>query len=205
VICDVLSRNTAAVLTQNIRRDARGAPGRAGRPRGWHGECCDPPVEVNVKPTFKMGWLIFSATAGLGCANKTFFRADPPVNAQGFSVALIDQGCDLDQDPETQGSFVQDTMVAVQVTNASPAPVRIETDKTRLAWNKQSAAPDQRPDVVTLKPGEGTRMQLHFTPKGPDVACNNPLTLAWSDAVTVAGKPISVPPLKFQLSATPDP
>ena len=158
-----------------------------------------------MNQTFKVGWLIVSATAGLGCASKAFFRADPPVNAQGLSVALIDQGCDLDQDAEIPGAFVQDTMVAVQVTNASPAPVRIETDKARLAWNRQSAAPDQRPDVVTLNPGQGARVQLHFTPKGPDVACNNPLTLAWNDAVTIDGKPISLPPLRFQLSGTPDP
>jgi hypothetical protein len=160
---------------------------------------------VNVRQTFNLAWLMLSATVGIGCADKSFFRADPPVSAQGLSVALVDQGCDLDQDPETQGSFVEDMMVAVQVTNASPAPVRIETNKARLAWNKQTAAPDQHPDVVTLKPGAGTRVQLHFTPKGPDVACNNALTLAWSDAVTIDGKPISVPPLKFQMSATPDP
>ena len=141
----------------------------------------------------------------LGCSDKTFFRADPPVSSQGLTMALVDQGCDLDQDPEVASAYVQDTMITVQVTNSSPAAATVDSSHVRLAWNKQSIAPDSRAESVVVKPAGSTRVQLHFTPKGTDAACNNAMTLSWNDAVTVDGKPVTVPPLKFQISERPDP
>jgi hypothetical protein len=160
-----------------------------------------------VKLTFNGIWLpaLSSVALMLGCSSKAFFRADPPVNAQGLTMALVDQGCDLDQDPEVASSYVQDTMIAVQINNASPAPAMVDSSHARLAWNKSSTAPDQRAESVTLKPGGSARIQLHFTPKGADAACNNAMTLSWNDAVTVDGKPITVPPMKFQISERADP
>ena len=159
-----------------------------------------------MEPTLKrLSPAFWSLALLLGCSDKTFFRADPPVSSQGLTMALVDQGCDLDQDPDVASAYVQDTMVTVQVTNASPAAATIDTAHIRLAWNKQSIAPDSRPESVSLKPGGSSRVQLHFTPKGTDAACNNALTLSWNDAVTVAGKPVTVPPMKFQISERPDP
>jgi hypothetical protein len=158
-----------------------------------------------VKQTFNPRWLLLSLALVLGCADRSFFRVDPPVNAQGISVALVSQTCELEQDFEQQSLFVQDTMLALQITNQSPSAATFDSDKVRLAWSKQTTAPDLLHQLGTIKAGDSTRVQLHFTLKGPDAACNNQTTLTWSDAVTLGAKPVELPPIKFQLSARADP
>ena len=158
-----------------------------------------------MKPTLNPRWLVLFLALVLGCAEKAVFRADPPVNAQGISVAMVSQSCDLQMDVEEQSSFVQDTMLALQISNHSPSAATFDSDKVRLAWSKQATAPDLRHQLGTINAGDSTRVQLHFTLKGPDAACNNQTTLTWNGAVTLDAKPVDLPPIKFQLSATADP
>ena len=108
--------------------------------------------EVTLNPTLTRFWPACSALVLLlGCAGRAFFRADPPVNAQGVTMALVDQGCDLDQDPEVASAYVQDTMITVQVTNSSPAPATVDTARLRLGWNQHSLAPDSNAESVSVK------------------------------------------------------
>jgi len=159
-----------------------------------------------VKQTFNPRWLFFfSLTLGLGCADKSPFRVDPPVNAQGISAALVSQNCDLEQDLEQQSSFVQDTLLTLQITNQSPSAATFDSEKVRLAWSKQTSGPDLRHQIGTIKAGDHTRVQLHFTLKGPDAACNNQTTLTLNDAISLDGKPVVLAPIKFQLTAMADP
>ena len=158
-----------------------------------------------MKPTFNPRWLAFSLALLLGCADRSFFRVDPPVSAQGISMALVSQSCEQEPDVEQQSSFVQDTLVTVQITNQAPSAATFDSDKVRLAWSKQVTAPDLRHQLGTINARDSTRVQLHFTLKGPDAACNNQLTLAWNDAVTLDARPVPLAPIKFQLSATADP
>lgn len=158
-----------------------------------------------MKSTFNPRWLVFSLALGLGCADRSFFRVDPPVSAQGISVALASQSCEQEQDLEQQSSFVQDTMLTLQITNHASSAATFDSDKVRLAWSKQLTAPDLRHQLGTINAGDSTRLQVHFTLKGPEAACNNQMTFTWNDAVMLAAKPVDLPPIKFQLSATADP
>jgi hypothetical protein len=176
----------------------------AGRPPVWHAGCFPEGRGAPVKQTCHSYSLALCLALGLGCSGKAFVRADPPISAQGLTIALTDQSCDLDQDPEQQGSYVEDVMLGLDLTNKSPSNVQLDRDRARLGWSRESVLPDQHRGSVSLKPGESTHIQIHFTPKGADVACNNGMKLDWSDAVTMDGKPVSLPPLTYQASSKPD-
>ena len=158
-----------------------------------------------MKQMFKPQWLVLSLPLVLGCADKSFFRVDPPVNAQGVSVALVGESCELEQDLEQPSWFAQDTMLTLQITNQSPSAATFDSGKVRLAWGKQATAPDLHHPIGTIKAGDSTRVQLHFTLRGTDAACNNQTTLTWDDAITLGAKPVNLAPIKFQLSARADP
>jgi hypothetical protein len=76
--------------------------------------------------------LVISTVLGVGCAAHPFVRADPPVEAEGVRVGLVDQKCDRMIDPNWSYADILGLQVRVEVTNSTTDPVTFEPSKVRL-------------------------------------------------------------------------
>ena len=121
-------------------------------------------------------------------------------------VALIQEECALDQDPMLPDTFVVDMSLTMRVDNGAPAPVKLDPDSARLAWNGgREATADDHAEELGVGAGTKKDLQVHFLVKGKDVACNDAMSLALDKAMELGGKPLPLPPISFQPSTTPDP
>jgi hypothetical protein len=80
----------------------------------------------------RIGFLLTSILAAAGCAAQPFLRADPPVEAGGVRVGLVDQRCDREIDPNWSGADILGLEVRVQVTNATASAITFDPAKARL-------------------------------------------------------------------------
>ncbi len=87
--------------------------------------------------------IVLCASA-LGCAGKTFVRVDPPLAAQGVSIALTQEECGLDQDPMLPDTFVLDLSLTMRVTNSATEVVRI-SPRTLAADHRRARDHVRRP------------------------------------------------------------
>ena len=138
------------------------------------------------------------------CAGKTFVRADPPIATQGISIALVDETCALDSDPEQGGTFVLDLGITLRVTDGAGAPISFHPDRARLVFAGRETLSDDRPEAIGVGVGSKKNLRVHFVQKGKDVGCNNLMSLALDKAVELGGKPLTLAPMAFQPSNSPD-
>jgi hypothetical protein len=150
-------------------------------------------------------WSSIVLCAGaLGCAGKTFVRVDPPLDAQGVSVALTQEECALDQDPMLPDTFMLDLSLTVRVTDGAPDPLKFHPERSRLVIAGRETNADDHAEELGVGAGSKKDLHVHFLVKGKDVACNNAMSLALDKAMELGGKPLPLTPITFQPSNTPD-
>jgi hypothetical protein len=147
--------------------------------------------------------IVLCASA-VGCAGKTFVRVDPPIAAQGVQVALTQEECGLDQDPMLPDTFVLDLSLTMRVTDGAPDALTFHPERSRLVIAGRETASDDRADTLGIGAGNKKDLHVHFLVKGKDVACNNAMSLALDKAMELGGKPLTLTPIAFQPSNTPD-
>ena len=98
-------------------------------------------------------WSSVVVGAGvIACAGKTFVRADPPIATQGISIALVDETCALDSDPEQGGTFLLDLGLTLRLTDGAGAPVSFHPDRARLVFAGRETVSDDRPSRSASAP-----------------------------------------------------
>ena len=101
--------------------------------------------------------LVISAVLGVDCAAHPFLRADPPVEARGVRVGLIDQRCDREMDPDWSGADILDLDVRVEVTNSTADTIAFEPANVRLlAALRPGNIPDGREELPIRVPRVGS-------------------------------------------------
>jgi len=117
-------------------------------------------------------WSSIVLCAGaIGCAGKTFVRVDPPLAAQGVSVALTQEECGLDQDPMLPDTFVLDLSLTMRVTNSATEVVKFHPERARLLIAGREVTADDRAEEVDVGAGGKKDLHVRFLAKGRDVAC----------------------------------
>jgi hypothetical protein len=150
-------------------------------------------------------WSTIVVCAGaIGCAGKTFVRVDPPLAAQGVSVALTQEECALDQDPMLPDTFMMDLSLTMRVTDGAPDPLKFHPERSRLVIAGRETASDDHAEELGVGAGSKKDFHVHFLVKGKDVACNAAMSLALDKAMELGGKPLPLTPISFQPSNTPD-
>lgn len=147
---------------------------------------------------------IVLCAGALGCAGKTFVRVDPPLAAQGVSVALTQEECALDQDPMLPDTFMLDLSLTMRVTDGAPDPLKFHPERSRLLIAGRETASDDHADEQGVGAGSKKDLHVHFLVKGKDVGCNAAMSLALDKAMELGGKPLSLTPISFQPSNSPD-
>ncbi len=152
-----------------------------------------------------MAWSSIVLCAALtGCAGKTFVRVDPPIAAEGVSVALTQEECALDQDPMLPDTFDLDLSLTMRVTDSASDALKFHPDKSRLIISGRENPSDDRAEEVGVGAGGKRDLHVHFLVKGRDVACNIAMSLALDKALELGGKPVRLSPVSFQPSNSPD-
>jgi hypothetical protein len=140
----------------------------------------------------------------LGCAGKTFVRVDPPLAAQGVSIALTQEECALDQDPMLPDTFMMDLSLTLRVTDGAPDPLTFHPERSRLLIAGRETPADDHAEETGVGAGSKKDLHVHFLVKGKDVACNAAMSLALDKAIELGGKPLPLTPISFQPSNSPD-
>jgi hypothetical protein len=150
-------------------------------------------------------WSSIVLCAGaLGCGGKTFVRVDPPLAAQGVSVALTQEECALDQDPMLPDTFMLDLSLTMRVTDGAPDPLKFHPERSRLLIAGRETTADDHAEEQGVGAGAKKDLHVHFLVKGKDVACNAAMSLALDKAMDLGGKPLPLAPISFQPSNAPD-
>ena len=150
-------------------------------------------------------WSNIVLCAGaLGCGGKTFVRVDPPLAAQGVSVALTQEQCALDQDPMLPDTFMMDLSLTLRVTDGAPDPLKFHPERSRLLIAGRETTADDHAEEQGVGAGSKKDLHVHFLVKGKDVACNAAMSLALDKAMELGGKPLPLTPISFQPGNSPD-
>ena len=148
--------------------------------------------------------LVLGVVVGCAGAGRSFVRVDPPLTAEGVSVALIEESCALDQDVNQAGAYVLDLSLTVQLTNGATRPVTFHPERSRLTSPVGEIAADDRPEEIGVGPGSKKTVRIHFIQKGRDLGCNAVMKVALDRTVELDHKPIPLSPMSFQASNSPD-
>ena len=159
-------------------------------------------------PTQPTSAPVFIAIAlfglGAGCALRPAFRNDGPVTShEGVELAVVGQRCDQFEEPHQYGNDLVESVVEVQVRNATPAPLTVRRDAFRLitpdgfalktlTWNAGQP--------VTMSGGQTRTFELRFMTRG-SLECAREMVLDADSGLTLPAGPVRVTSVRF----TPSP
>lgn len=137
--------------------------------------------------------LLFGAVLG-SCAPQPFVKSDGPTAAGGVTVAPINQRCGRRYDNPI--SDVLDLTMALQVSNASNAPVTFLPEDVRLMVNGDAVPPEAHVPPAEIAPGSTKEVSVHFLRYG-DAKCNAPMSLSLTHALKIGNNDLNARPLYF--------
>jgi hypothetical protein len=144
--------------------------------------------------------LVISAVLGVGCAAHPFLRADPPVDAGGVRVGLVDQKCDRMIDPNWSYADILGLEVHVEVTNSTTDPMTFEPAKVRLLADGEARKPHKSDDSALIPAGASKIFKVTFFERDDNLACNVPMALGVAQAATTGSTPLPLRPISFLVS-----
>ena len=148
--------------------------------------------------------LMAIVMAALGCAERPFVRADPPVSSDGVTVALVGQKCGREAWYENYD--VLDLDMVVQVTNGTAFPVAVIPAEMRLLARgnspiPRSSKPKWEDSPLTLEPNSTASVRVHFQRWG-NAKCDQEMQLSPGRSMELSGKDLTLPPLSFVATLT---
>jgi hypothetical protein len=150
--------------------------------------------------------LVACATVAgvVGCADRPFVRADPPVTSDGVTMALVGQKCGREAWYENYD--VLNLEMVVRVTNGTSSPVDIMPAQMRLLarGNSQvprSSKPKWEDGPLELQPNASTDVRVHFQRWG-NAKCDQEMQLSPGRSMEMSGKDVTLPPLSFVATRT---
>ncbi len=148
----------------------------------------------------RIGFLLIPAVAAVGCAAHPFVRADPPVEAGGVRVGLVDQKCDRRIDPNWSVADILGLEVRVEVTNSTANAISFDPAKMRLLADGEARKPHASDQSGTVLAGGSKLFQVGFLERDDNLACNVPMALGVAGAATVGSLALPLRPISFLVS-----
>jgi hypothetical protein len=148
----------------------------------------------------RIGFLLTSILAPAGCAAHPFLRADPPVEAGGVRVGLVDQKCDREIDPNWSYADILGLQVRVQVTNSTANAISFDPEKMRLLADGEARKPHASDRSSTVLAGGSKIFEVGFLERDDNLACNVPMALGVAGAATVGSSALPLGPIPFLVS-----
>jgi hypothetical protein len=149
--------------------------------------------------------LTSMVTAG-GCSeawSRSFVRTDPPAQAGGVSVALVDRQCDRQIDPNWSAyADILGLDIQMRVTNSAGSALTFDPGKVRLLADGEARAPHRSDASETIASGGSKTFTVHFLERDDNLACNVPMALAVDGAAAIGSSPIPLRPVSFLATNT---
>jgi hypothetical protein len=160
----------------------------------------------NVRKLTVCIWSAVAAIGVAGCFQSPFLRTDGPAQAQGVSVALVDQRCDFEPDWDAQrenGSYPNrlDIGMKILVDNQTPHPITIDGHNLRLLAGGDAVAPMTAGEPRSVAPGGKETIEVRFQHTG-DSGCNAQLSLSLDKAIRVGDQPVPLRAVTFVAKAS---
>jgi hypothetical protein len=164
-------------------------------------------AESEVHMTIGRLSIVVTALSAMGgCSeawSRSFVRTDPPAQADGVSVALVERGCDRRNDPDWPAyADVLGLDIQMRVTNAAVASVMFDPSKVRLLADGEARRPHRSDSAETIPAGASKMFTVHFLERDDNLACNVPMALAIEGAAEIGSSPVPLRPVSFLVSNT---
>ena len=148
--------------------------------------------------------LALVAVSAVGCADRSFVRADAPVNSDGVTVQLVGQQCG--RQAWNEAYDVLDLELVVRVTNGTATAVEIVPAEMRLLASgnapiPRASSPRWEDAPVQVAPNSTADVRVHFYRRG-NARCNQQMQLSLARSVEASGRSVLLPPLTFVPSAS---
>jgi hypothetical protein len=151
----------------------------------------------------QLGLVLTLTVAEGGCGeswSRSFVRTDPPAEAGGVSVALVDRQCDRDSDPNWSYADILGLDILMRVTNSAGSAVTFDPGKVRLLADGEARAPHRADGAETIAAGTSKTFAVHFLERDDNLACNVPMALAIDGSAAIGAFPLPLRPLSFLAS-----
>jgi hypothetical protein len=148
----------------------------------------------------RIGFRLTSILAAAGCGAQPFLRADPPVEADGVRVELVDQRCDREIDPNWSSADILGLQVRVKVTNSTANAIGFDPAKVRLLADGEARTPHKSDRSETVLAGGSKIFEVGFLERDDNLACNVPMALGVAGAATVGSSALPLRPISFLVS-----
>jgi hypothetical protein len=154
----------------------------------------------------RIALILASLIAMGGCSeawSRSFVRTDPPAQAGGVSVALVERQCDRRIDPDWSSyADILGLDIQMRVTNSAVSPMTFDPAKVRLLADGESRTPHRSDGAETIAVGTSKTFTVHFLERDDNLACNVPMALAIDGAAEIGSAPLPLRPLSFLASNT---
>jgi hypothetical protein len=151
----------------------------------------------------RIGLALTLMMAAGGCSeswSRWFVRTDPPAEAGGVSVALVERQCDRDNDPNWSYADILGLDIQMRVTNSAGSAVTFDPGKVRLLADGEARAPHRADAPETIATGTSKTFTVHFLERDDNLACNIPMALAVDGAAAIGASPLPLRPVSFLAS-----
>jgi hypothetical protein len=142
----------------------------------------------------------FLAALGSGCAlTPPFKTGGPSVSREGVEVAVTKQRCDQVEEPDLYGEDLVETILEVQIRNATEAQLTVHRDAFRLRAPDGTALKTQTwfaADPVTITGGATGTFELRFMTRG-GLQCAGEMILDFDAGLALPEGPVKVGAVKF--------
>ena len=151
-------------------------------------------------------FVVALAIAGgaVGCADRPFVRADPPVSNDGVTVALVGQKCGREAWYENYD--VLDLDMVIRVTNQTSEAISVVPSQMRLLARGNSTVPrsskpkwEDAPSQV--QPNASADIRIHFQRWG-NAKCDHEMQMSLDRSMEMSGRNVAVQPLSFVATRT---
>ena len=155
----------------------------------------------------QIGLILTSVVAVGGCGeswSRAFVRTDPPAQAGGVSVALVERQCDRRIDPNWSSyADILGLDIQVRVTNSTGSALTFDPGKVRLFADGEARVPHRSDASETIPTGASRTFKVHFLERDDNLACNVPMALEVDGAAEIGSDRLPLRSISF-LASTRD-
>jgi hypothetical protein len=144
--------------------------------------------------------LMVAAGGCDGAWSRSFVRTDPPAQAGGVSLALVERQCDRRIDPNWSYADILGLDIRMRVTNSAGSAVTFDPGKVRLLADGEARAPHRADASETIAAGTSKTFVVQFLERDDNLACNVPMALAIDGSAVLGSSPLPLRPVSFLAS-----